>query len=66
MLRENLFQTKEHAGVDIREEDNERSFVITPLLNVNPVKVETNLQEFLKSFGHQQAEANAMGSLALE
>ena len=57
MLRENLFQTKENSGVDIRAEDNERSFVITPLLKVNPVKVETNLQEFLKSFGHQHIEA---------
>ena len=53
MLRENLFQTKEHMGMDIRAEDNERSYVITPLLNTNPIKIEKKLDDIIKSGGHK-------------
>ena len=31
MLRENLFNTKHNMGADIRKEDNEKAFIITPL-----------------------------------
>ena len=47
MLRENLFNTKHNMGVDIRSEDNEKAFIITPLANAAPVKVTTNLQEIM-------------------
>lgn len=49
MLRDNLFQTRDNLGINIRAEDNERSYVITPLLNANPIKVATNLDDLLKS-----------------
>ena len=64
MLRENLFQTRDNFGVDIRTQDNERGFVITPLMNTNPIKVETKLEEFMKQYGHQQNEG--LRSLAID
>ena len=49
MLRENLFQTKNNAGVDIREKDNETSFIITPLANSKPIKVETKIHDIMNT-----------------
>jgi len=48
MLRENLFETKNNMGVNIRASDNERSYVITPLLHAKAIKVETKLEDVLK------------------
>ena len=51
MIRENLFQTKENAGIGIRDEDNERGFIITPLAKAKPIKVTTNIAEMLERQG---------------
>ncbi len=48
MLRENLFDSKETAGVNIRAQDNEKSFIITPMIDLKPVKVETDLNTYMK------------------
>ena len=58
-----MFQTKNNSGEAIRKEDNEKSFVITPLLSTNPVKVKTNLNEILKNNGHLE---DALADLTLD
>ena len=63
MLRENLFQTKDNSGIDIRLEDNEKGFIITPLANAKAVKVEANLHDILRKSGCVP-DAPDKGSLA--
>ena len=64
MLRENLFKTKDHMGMNILPEDNERSYVITPLLNANPVVVEAKLEDLLAS-GHKPNVVQSEGLASL-
>ena len=43
MLRENKFETKRSAGAPIRDLDNERGFIIEPLLDVKHIQKETTI-----------------------
>jgi hypothetical protein len=49
-LREYTFQTSKHAGSEILKLNDERGFIIEPLLELSPLKPAVQLEEVLNSF----------------